>query len=505
METAGTFLAGEKNGYEDGAGDGWVRAGGDKKLGGRLSGGGCCGGLRVLGPGRPDAAIVRASVDTAPGQPAQPSILAPGARSDMRRSVTDGCAWAVMMGFGDQFLPAFVLALHLGERWAGLIATLPGFLGALLTLLTPWGVEKFGSHKRWTVLAAWLQALMFVPLVVAALVGSMPVWAAFAVVGLYQFGGLSAGVGWSTWIATIVPGDRRPAFFSFRNRMIWIFQLIAIFTAGWVLEQFPGERALMGFALVLSVACVARGVSAVLLGRISEPVPLPHGHRTVGFVEVASRLGHGPEARLIVYLFLVAFATNISLGFLPPFVLGALGEPKQNWALVMGAMMVGRIAILFPLGGIIGRFGARGVMMAAGVGIALVHGLFLLTSQASEVLSHVPGVVGAHPRLVYVMGVQVIAGVLYAAFDLTSWLLLLRHTRESERTSMITLTWSCFWVFSFLGTLAGSGVISGFRVAGSEPTQFTYQGYMWVFAVGTGVRVLTLLPLLTWVRRLPRD
>jgi hypothetical protein len=144
-------------------------------------------------------------------------------------------------------------------------------------------------------------------------------------------------------------------------------------------------------------------------------------------------------------------------------------------------------------------------MMAAGVGIALVHGLFLLTSQASEVLSHVPGVVGAHPRLVYVMGVQLIAGVLYAAFDLTSWLLLLRHTRESERTSMITLTWSCFWVFSFLGTLAGSGVISGFRVAGSEPTQFTYQGYMWVFAIGTGVRVLTLLPLLTWVRRLPRD
>jgi MFS family permease len=426
----------------------------------------------------------------------------------MRRSVTDGCFWSAMMGFGDQFLPAFILALNLGEAAAGLIATLPGFLGALISLATPWAVQKLGSHKKWVVFCAFVQAASFVPLVIAALVGAMPVWAAFAVIALYNFGGLAAGIGWSTWMSSIVPDQRRAAFFSFRNRMIWIVQLITIFVAGWVLEQFPQSKALLGFALILAIACAARTVSAALLARISEPVPLPNGHRVVGFGEVIRHTSRQPEGKMILYMLLVALATNVTLGFLPPFVLGALGEPKQHWALVMGAMMLGRIIILFFLGHQINRLGAKQVMMFGAVGITLIHAAFLVTRPASELLApiaaHLPGPLANNPDLLYIMLIQVIAGVLYAMYDLSTWLLLLRHTREEERTSMIALTWFGFWVFSFAGTLVGQLVLSFYIIPGQSPRSFTYEGYMVLFAIGTTLRLLTLIPMAFWVGRLPK-
>jgi MFS family permease len=215
-------------------------------------------------------------------------------------------------------------------------------------------------------------------------------------------------------------------------------------------------------------------------------------------------------------------ATNVSLGFLSPFVLGpsTLNQPKEYWALVMGAMMLGRICVLIPLGDYIVRHGARRIMTWAAVGVALVHALLLGTHPAGRALETLGASLGGdatlvggwltnHPTLVYVLVVQFLAGTLYAAFDLTSWLLLVRHTRDSERTSMITLCWFGFNIFGFFGTLIGTAVLAGFQVPGTgtpgTPTQFTYEGYMWVFAASTAFRLLTLVPLFTWIRRLPDE
>jgi MFS family permease len=458
-----------------------------------------------------------------------------GHARDLRSSVVDGCFWAAMVGFGEQFIPVLMLALHMGERATALSATVPAFIGAALTLVTPWAVKWVGGHKRWVVACAALQALTFVPLIIGALSGRMPVWIAFTVLGLYQFGGLAAGVAWSTWVSTLVGERERGRFFSFRNRMIWIAQLVSIFGAGWVLSTLGGDDAgagapgqpgqggapnpvLTGFALVLAVACVCRFVSTWLLSRISEPEPIPAGHRVVPLPELVDRLSHGPDARLMVYFFLVSFATNVSLGTLSPFVHGSasLAEPKSHWALVMGAMMLGRIAILFPLGDLLAKHGARATLMISATMIALVHALFLLTRPMGEVLDGVPGVIGRHPQLAWVVLVQFLAGMMYAANDLAGWLLLVRHTRPGERTSMIAVTWFGFWVFAALGGAVGTLILSGelvrgwqvlpgFVVQGVSPTTFSYEGYMWVFALGTGLRLLTLIPLYTWVRRLPDE
>jgi cyanate permease len=78
-------------------------------------------------------------------------------RGNLRKSWLDGASYMLMVGFGEHYLPAFVLAIGLGDVFSGWVATLPMLAGALLQLATPHLVERVGSLRRWVVLTAALQ------------------------------------------------------------------------------------------------------------------------------------------------------------------------------------------------------------------------------------------------------------------------------------------------------------------------------------------------------------
>ena len=94
----------------------------------------------------------------------------------------DGVAASVMVGIGETYLPAFVLAISSSQLACGLVSTVPMLIGAVLQLCAPWAVRQLGSYRRWVVLAAVVQAVGFLPLLVAAIVGVMSVTTIFLVV-----------------------------------------------------------------------------------------------------------------------------------------------------------------------------------------------------------------------------------------------------------------------------------------------------------------------------------
>src|ERR1700753_2338980 len=94
-------------------------------------------------------------------------------RRNLCSSTADGVSFSVMVGVGESYFPAFVLALGLGDVAAGLITTVPLAAGAVLQTISPVAVRWFGSHRRWVVFCAALQALCFLPLSIGALMGHM--------------------------------------------------------------------------------------------------------------------------------------------------------------------------------------------------------------------------------------------------------------------------------------------------------------------------------------------
>lgn len=106
-------------------------------------------------------------------------------RNDVRTMTADGASFSVMVGIGETYLPAFMLAVGMSQISAGLITTVPLVIGGFMQLISPMAIRRLGSNRRWVVLCASLQAVSFLPLVAAALLGSIPPLAAFLVASVY--------------------------------------------------------------------------------------------------------------------------------------------------------------------------------------------------------------------------------------------------------------------------------------------------------------------------------
>ena len=124
-----------------------------------------------------------------------------------------------MVGIGENYLPAFVLALTASQVACGLTPTIPQVLGAILQLGTPYFLDRFRSYRRWVVLCAAIQAAVFLPLSAAALTGSMSTVAALVVISLYWATGLAGGPAWNTWVATLIPERLRARYLARRSRI----------------------------------------------------------------------------------------------------------------------------------------------------------------------------------------------------------------------------------------------------------------------------------------------
>jgi hypothetical protein len=63
-------------------------------------------------------------------------------RRNMAASTSDATAYGVMVGVGETFLPAFALAVGLGEITAGVVASVPLMAGGILQLTSLWVLAR---------------------------------------------------------------------------------------------------------------------------------------------------------------------------------------------------------------------------------------------------------------------------------------------------------------------------------------------------------------------------
>jgi len=398
-------------------------------------------------------------------------LLPPRARalqSNLRHSWIDGLLYSGMVGVGEAYLPAFVLATGHGELASGLVATVPMLTGALLQLVTPHAVARMGSYRRWVVLCASLQALAFVPLVLGALVGSMSTASIFLVAALYWAAGLAGAPAWNTWITTLVPRGIWARYFALRTRAMHAATLLGLVVGGVVLHGLEMGSDGRAFALLFALAGIARWWSARHLAAHTEP-ERPHTLPTPWRVVLRSPALRSARA-LITYLLCLQVAVQFAAPFYSPYMLGELGFPYAMYMTLVASAFVAKFLALPLLGSRAARIGPRRLAWFGAIGIVFTSLPWYTTTNFWLLLA-----------------TQLVAGVFWAAFELASLLLLFEHIPERERTSVITLFNLGNSASFVLGSLAG-GATLGVLGSGRE-------AYATLFLVTAGLRALTLLLL----------
>jgi len=376
-----------------------------------------------------------------------------------------------MVGLGETYFPAFVLALGLGEIAAGLIASIPLMIGAVLQLVSPYAVAWLGSNRRWVVTCVMLQGISFLPLIGGAVAGSLPAVAMFAAVSLYWGAGLGAGPAWNTWMETVVPFRVRAPFFAMRTRLGQAGVLLGFLGGGIALQYGKsGGFVLAAFAAIFLIASACRFISAAFLSRQTEPPSTRGRQRNVPFPELLSRIRDGRSERTLVYFLAVQVAVQISGPYFAPYMLGQLKISYLDYVGLLATSFLGKIVALPACGRLAARFGARRLLWIGGIGIMPVSGLWLYAETFWQLSI-----------------LQFIAGAVWAAYELAMMLLFFETVRREERTSILTIFNLANAVALVIGALIGGGVLKWLEAS--------RETYLLLFALSSFARAATLIVL----------
>lgn len=392
-------------------------------------------------------------------------------RRNLRNSVADGTAFSVMVGLGETYFPAFVLALGLGEIASGLVASVPLLIGAILQLVSPYAVSWLGSNRRWCITCVAIQGFSFVPLALGALYGAMPIWAVFGAVSLYWGGGLGAGPAWNTWMETVVPFRVRAPFFAMRTRLGQAGVLLGFIAGGLSLQYGKAQgNVLILFAIIFGIAGACRLLSARFLSGQTEPVSIHGRQKHVAFTELITRIRAGGSEGLLLYFLAVQIAVQISGPYFSPFMLRQLKISYLHFVALLATSFVAKILALPACGRLAAHFGARRLLWLGGIGIMPVSGLWLYANSFWALAA-----------------VQFLAGAVWAAYELAMFLLFFETVRREERTSILTLFNLANSVALVIGAIIGGVVL---KLLGQSR-----ETYLFLFALSSFARAATLLVL----------
>lgn len=348
----------------------------------------------------------------------------PNLRRDLRSMMADGAAYSLMVGIGETYVPAFALALGLGEVAAGLIATLPMLAGGLLQLISPWAVRQLGSHRRWVVACAACQALSLLWMLGLALAADVSPWLVFAPTTLYWACGLATGPAWNAWVDRLVPGPLRATFFAQRTRVSHVCVLLGLIAGGAALRAgAAGGRAVSMFAWLFAVAAASRAFSAAMLARQSEPADEPYlDQRRAPYRELLSSMRSGAGVRLVAFLLAVQAAVHVAAPYFTPFMLVQLELSYVQYMLLLSCGFLGKIVALPWAGRLAKRTGAGRLLWIGSLAIVPLSAMWLVSN--------------AMPFLICL---QVVGGMSWAAYELAMLLLFFETIPREQRVAMLSL------------------------------------------------------------------
>lgn len=399
-------------------------------------------------------------------------------RRDLAAFVADGVAFSIMVGCGETYLPAFLLALGLGPVTVALMATVPTIIGAAVQLGAPVVARSIGSHRLVVLMCTSLQALSFVPLAFWAWTGRAHPAALFAVVSLYWAAGMATSPAWTAWIGSIVPASVRTAFFAGRNRLAQVGVLVGFVAGGLLLEA--GRRTgsqLPMFAALFCLAAGARLLSTLFLATCAERLPAwrqarsaPHGPSAASIRPHGSALTNGRYVSMLAYLWVVTFSAHFAAPFFTPYMLQELQFSYGTYMVVVATSLAAKSLALRRLGRLASRIGSVGLLSVGGLSLLPLSLLWLVS-----------------PSPAWLVTVQIVAGVCWAAYELAVCLLFFDEVEEADRaavTSAYTFGLACATV---AGASAGGLLLASL---GEDRT-----AYLAVFA-GSSLLRLATVPLL---------
>ena len=186
-------------------------------------------------------------------------------RKNLKFSIIEGSFFALMFGMGENYLSALGVFLGFSALQISILSSFPQLVGAFVQLITSKLAYFIGSIKKFAVLLAFLQACMWIVLII--IINETNNYLIILLWSILYFMIASLiGPAWISWIGYIVPFKLRSNYHANRNRIIHSFIFLSIMLGGLILKLFDANL-LYAFTIMFSLASIGRFFSAYYLNK----------------------------------------------------------------------------------------------------------------------------------------------------------------------------------------------------------------------------------------------
>lgn len=406
-------------------------------------------------------------------------------KKSLKYSIYDGAAFAVMDGLTASFLTPFAIALKASVSLIAALTYVPQLVGAFIQLFAARIVEVMHDRRKIIVASSLINAILWIPLLLIPYATPSQKYLIVVYVAVQTLASQLANPVWNSLMGDIVPKYERGRFFGLRNKVIEAVSFFAALSAGFILEYFSPVKPFLGFTILFSLAFIARLFSAAFRSMMHNPSPDMAPSEKFSLFDFVKRMDKTNYGHFVIYIVMFKFAVYIAAPFFAVYMLKDLKLSYLQFTILAAAELIGSFSTLGIWGRIIDKRGTKFALYIAGILTPIVPILWLFSRN-----------------FYYLFVIQIISGLSWAGFDLSSSNFIFDAVRPENRVRGIA-----YYKF-FEGIAVFAGALFGGFLVNKLPSWIFISSIPLVFLISGILRLvisLTQLPRLKEARLIELD
>ncbi len=363
-------------------------------------------------------------------------------RNSLDAAIKDQSAYGVSQGVTSTYIIPFAVALNVSPLMTTLVSFLPDLVGSTLQLMVNSLMSIFQSRKKMLVVFALLEALTWLPLIIAPYIGSKILLILIALILNSILQNMIDPL-WSSLMTDIVDEHQRGRYFGKRMKALGMVTFISTAAAALILGFSANVNIFIGFSILFATAFITRLISTYYLTRIKDVSYRRSPKEDFSILSFSRKLNKTNFGRLVMTMMMFNFA----IAFVGPFYIiymqGTLHFSYFSIMMIVLAQVLASFITMDFWGKTVDKHGSKKVLTITGFLIALGPLAWIFTKEFA-----------------YLLIIEFMAGVFMAGFKLAAANFVFDSTRPQVRLKCLSYYNFFTSIMLFAGALAGSAIYS---------------------------------------------
>jgi len=395
-------------------------------------------------------------------------------------SIIEGSFATVASGFGDAYITAFAVAINSSNMLISLLTAVPNLIAPMAQAFTPRIMERYG-RKRVIIPGVFAQACVWLAIALIAFLfmqGSQ--YSPYLLIifyTIYALLGHFIAPAWTSLMGDIVPKNKGE-YWAKRSAICGAVGIATTLAAGIFLDAFKDANLMPSFMVIFIIAFFGRAMSSRYFIKHYEPkLELPNGYY-FSFFDFIKRMFKEDNnfGKYTTFISLGIFAGYIAWPFIPVYMLRELHFDYTTFTIVTLTEALATIITLSWWGKYVDKNGNLKALWISSLGLCLVPILWALSTN-----------------LYYLIGVQVLRGIIGAGFSIATTNFLFDAVTPQRRSLCSAYSAILSGIGIFFGAILGGVLLSANVELGAN-------AFVFIFLFAGVIRVIISFVMLPQLR-----